>query len=138
MAVDDLRQSPMMAHLLDGLEAGKDIGHYGRLTVAMVGQWFVDRDALVRLLQQGRGIDAHEAQALVEQVRTHKYNPPSRAQILAWQALQDFPLCPTPNDPEACNLYHDLRFPETVYADIEAYRQQHGAETPAAAAIRPS
>ena len=27
----DLRDSPMMAHLLDALEAGTDVGHYGRL-----------------------------------------------------------------------------------------------------------
>ena len=32
----DLRDSPMMAHLMDALEAGTDIGHYGRLTFAMV------------------------------------------------------------------------------------------------------
>ena len=47
-----------------------------------------------------------------------------RAQILEWQQHQDFPLCPTPDDPDACNVYRDLRFPEAVYADIEAYREQ--------------
>src|SRR3712207_8804213 len=36
MAVDDLRRSPMMSHLLDALDRGEDIGHYGRLTFAMV------------------------------------------------------------------------------------------------------
>jgi hypothetical protein len=34
---DNLRDSPMMAHLLDALEAGQDVGHYGRLTFVMVG-----------------------------------------------------------------------------------------------------
>lgn len=29
MAVEDLRKDEMMAHLLDSLDEGKDIGHYG-------------------------------------------------------------------------------------------------------------
>ena len=35
MPVDQLRSNDMMAHLLDALEHGKDIGHYGRLVFAM-------------------------------------------------------------------------------------------------------
>lgn len=124
MALADLRESPVMAYLLDALADGKDIGHYGRLTVAIVSSYFLDPDDLTRLLRQGRGIDEGEAKALVQQVAEHHYNPPSREQILEWQQLQDFPLCPTPNDPTACNLYRDLRFPEAVYEDIEAYREQ--------------
>jgi hypothetical protein len=124
MARDDLRQSSLMAHLLDALTDGKDIGHYGRLTVAIVGQYFLDRAELVDLLLQGRGIAEGEAKALVQQVAEHHYNPPSRAQILEWQQHQDFPLCPTSDDPDACNVYRDLRFPEAVYEDIEAYQEQ--------------
>ena len=33
MAVKDLRNNEMAAHLLDSLDAGKDIGHYGRLVL---------------------------------------------------------------------------------------------------------
>jgi hypothetical protein len=33
MPVRDLRQSPMMAHMLDALDNGEDIGHYGRLVL---------------------------------------------------------------------------------------------------------
>jgi hypothetical protein len=29
--LEELRRSPMMTLLLDDLEAGRDIGHYGRL-----------------------------------------------------------------------------------------------------------
>ena len=36
MAVEDLRKNGMMAHLLDSLDKGKDIGHYGRLVFTMV------------------------------------------------------------------------------------------------------
>ena len=124
MSLQELRRSPLMAHLLDALADGKDIGHFGRLTVAMVGHYFVSRDELVRVLLAGQGIDEREAKALVKQVEDHRYNPPSRAQILEWQRHQEFPLCPTPDDPDACNLYRDLRFPEAVYEDIEEYHEQ--------------
>lgn len=124
MTREALRQSPMMAHLLDALADSKDIGHYGRLTVAIVGSYFLDRDDLTDILLHGPGIDQAEAKALVQQVAEHHYNPPARAQVLEWQRHQDFPLCPTPDDPDACNVYRDLRFPEEVYADIEAYRDQ--------------
>ena len=35
MAVEELGKSDIMAHLLDALDADKDIGHYGRLVFAM-------------------------------------------------------------------------------------------------------
>ena len=47
---DNLRDSPMMAHLLDALEKGTDVGHYGRLTFAMVARHFLDEEELVGLL----------------------------------------------------------------------------------------
>ena len=46
----DLRDSPMMAHLMDALEEGTDIGHYGRLVFAMVARHFLDEEEMVRLL----------------------------------------------------------------------------------------
>ncbi|CAM4015536.1 hypothetical protein G4177_05800 [Corallococcus sp. ZKHCc1 1396] len=42
MAIDDLRANGMMSHLLTSLEAGEDIGHYGRLLFAMVARHFQD------------------------------------------------------------------------------------------------
>jgi hypothetical protein len=109
MSVETLRASPMMAHLLDALEAGQDIGHYGRLVFAMVARHFMDED---------------EARALVHQVQGRDYNPPRRERVLEWQKLQDFPICPNPDDPDGCNVYKDLRFPETVYEDISDYHEQ--------------
>ena len=44
MTVEDLRQSPMMGHMLDALDNGEDIGHYGRLVFAMIGRHFVSSD----------------------------------------------------------------------------------------------
>ena len=124
MAVDDLRKSPMMAHLLDALQGGQDIGHYGRLTFAMVARHFVDKDELVELLQRGGGIDESQAKALVQQVEERDYNPPRRERILEWQAQQDFPICPDADDPNACNVYQELDLPEQVFAQIQNFREQ--------------
>jgi hypothetical protein len=133
MPLDDLRQSPMMTHLLDALERGEDIGHYGRLTFAMVAHHFVDRDDLVEWLTKGGGCDEREAKALVQQMEERDYNPPSRQRILEWQAQQDFPICPTPDDPGSCNPYRELTIPEEVRENIEAFReQQFDAEEAAA------
>ena len=124
MAVDDLRRSPMMAHLLDALDQGQDIGHYGRLTFAMIARHFVDRDELVELLAKDGDTDEGKAKSLVQQVEDRDYNPPSRRRILEWQAQQDFPICPTPDDPDTCNPYRELDIPREVLEDIEEYREQ--------------
>ena len=124
MAVDDLRRSPTMSHLLDALERGEDIGHYGRLTFAMVAHHFVDKEELLRLLMKGDGIEEGDAKALVQQVEERDYNPPKRERLLEWQAKQEFPICPNPGDPDACNLYQELELPEKVFAQIQEYREQ--------------
>ena len=124
MPVDDLRRSPMMSHLLDALEQGQDIGHYGRLTFAMVAHHFLDQDELLEWLAKDGDTDERKARALVQQVEERGYNPPRRERILEWQAQQDFPICPTPDDPDACNVYKELDMPEAVLQNIEEYREQ--------------
>ena len=42
-AVAALQAEPMMAHLMDSLDSGRDIGHYGRLVFAMVAHHFLPR-----------------------------------------------------------------------------------------------
>ncbi|WP_416671887.1 hypothetical protein [Egbenema bharatensis] len=121
MQVDELRKSEMMAHLLDALEEGKDIGHYGRLTFAMVAHHFLDEDELISWLQKDPDLSEAEAKALVLQVQGKDYNPPKRDRILDWQEQQDFPICPTPDDPDTCNVYRDLQFPDQVYEHISEY-----------------
>ena len=122
----DLRDSPMMAHLLDALEAGTDIGHYGRLTFAMIARHFLDEDELIRLLGSQPGCDEDDARSLVLQVQGRDYNPPKRERILEWQAQQDFPICPTPDDPGSCNVYRELRFPDSVYESIGEFWEERG------------
>lgn len=124
MPVKDLRRSPMMAHLMDALEKGEDIGHYGRLTFAMVAHHFVEPDELVRLLEQDKTMDTTQAKSLVQQMESRGYSPPRRERILEWQAQQDFPICPNSDDPDACNPYAELEMPETVIEHIEEYREQ--------------
>ncbi len=122
---DNLRDSPMMAHLLDALEAGTDIGHYGRLTFAMIARHFLDEDEFVRLLSNQPDFSETEARALLRQVEGRDYNPPKRERILEWQAQQDFPICPTPDDATTCNVYRELRFPDNIYENInEFYLEQ--------------
>jgi hypothetical protein len=124
MGFEALRKNGMMAHLLDSLEAGKNIGHYGRLVFAMVARHFVDDDALVAKLRQDPDFSEDDARALVEQVKGRDYNPPRREKVLQFQAQQEFPICPNAEDPDACNVYKDLQFPESVYSHISEYREQ--------------
>jgi hypothetical protein len=123
-AVEALRKSDVMAHLLDALDEGKDIGHYGRLVFAMVGRHFLDEDQLIGYLANDRDFSAEDARSLVHQVASRDYNPPRRERILEWQRQQEFPIIPNPDDPDAGNLYRDLTFPEGVYEDISEYHEQ--------------
>ncbi len=130
MPVEDLKQSQMMNHMLEALEKGEDIGHYGRLTFAMIARYFVDNEELVWLLAQDADTDENEARALVQQVEERGYNPPRREKILEWQRHQDFPICPNPDDPDACNVYNELAFPDEVFEDIQEYRAERQSADP--------
>ena len=124
MPVEDLRQSPMMAHMLDALDNGEDIGHYGRLVFAMIGRHFVSNDELVELLTRDHDADEQEIRAMVQQVQDKGYSPPRREKILEFQNQQDFEICPNPDDPDACNVYNELQFPDDVYESIQEYQEK--------------
>ena len=124
MPVEDLRQSPMMGHMLDALDNGEDIGHYGRLVFAMIGRHFVSNDELVELLTKDQDADEQELRALVQQVEDKGYSPPRREKILEFQDQQDFAICPNPDDPDACNPYAELQFPDEVYESIQEYQEK--------------
>ena len=128
-AIEALRKSDMMAHLLDALDQGQDIGHYGRLVFAMVARHFMDEEELVTYLQKDRDFSEEQARALYLQVQGRDYNPPRRDKVLQWQKEQEFPICPNPEDPDACNVYRDLQFPDSVYEDIAEYREQKAEAT---------
>ncbi len=127
MTVEELKKSDMMGHLLNALDAGKDIGHYGRLVFAMVARHFLSEDELISYLQKDRDFSEAQARALYQQVQGRDYNPPKRERVLEWQQQQEFPICPHPDDPDACNVYKDLQFPEHVYEHISSYHEQKAA-----------
>jgi hypothetical protein len=119
-----LRDSEMMAHLLDNLEQGNDVGHYGRLVFTMVAHHFMDDDEIVKLLAKQPDQSEEDARGLVAQVKARDYNPPKRDKILAWQREQDFPIIPNPEDPDSGNLYRELKFPDHVYDSIGEYYEE--------------
>jgi len=124
---ENLGDSPMMAHLLKALEKGQDIGDYGRLTFTIIARHFLDEDRLVSLLAGQPGIDESQARAQLLQVSQRNYSPPKRERILEWQAHQDFPICPTPDDPNACNVYRELHFPQEIYDRNEEFWEEKAA-----------
>src|SRR6478672_295626 len=123
MSMRDLRKNDMMAHLLDALENGKDIGHYGRLVFAMVARHFLHDSELKKCLMKDPAMDEAKATALIEQVCSRDYNPPRREKIMEWQSQQEFPICPS-HDPDACNVYRNLKFPDGIYDNIQEYHEQ--------------
>lgn len=128
MAVEELKQNQMMTHLLDALDQEQSIGHYGRLVFAMISRHFISEQELIQYLQQDPDCSEGEAKALVKQVEGKDYNPPKRDRILEWQQQQDFPICPNPDDPDSCNVYRDLKFPDHVYEHITNYYEQKAGE----------
>jgi hypothetical protein len=114
----------MMAHLMDALDSGSDIGHYGRLVFTIVARYFVPKDELIRWLMKNPEFSEQEAVSLMHQVQSHDYSPPTRRRVLEWQQHQEFPICPNPGDPDSCNVYRDLVFPDEVYERIEDYHYQ--------------
>jgi hypothetical protein len=119
-----LRKDSMMAHLLDSLEAGKDIGHYGRLVFAMVARHFLPEDEVVGWLTRDKDFSEEQAEVMMRQVESRDYNPPKRERIVEWQAQQEFPILPNPEDPDCGNLYRNLKFPEAVYEHIGHYQEE--------------
>lgn len=114
----------MMARLLDALEAGTDIGHYGRLTFVIVARRFMDNADILDLLKRQPGHGERDMAALVQQVSDHDYSPPSRERIIEWQARQDYQLLSDADDPAEGNLYRELSFPDEVYEHIEEFYEE--------------
>jgi hypothetical protein len=122
--IQGLRNDAMMAHLLDSLEAGKDIGHYGRLVFAMVAARFLPEQEVIDWLAKDPDCPREKASAMLRQVEGRDYNPPRRERILQWQAEQDFPIVPDPADPDCGNVYKSLKFTHQVYDHIENYQME--------------
>jgi hypothetical protein len=118
-----LRNDAMMSHLMDALNEGSDIGHYGRLVFAMVASKFLPEDEVVAWLRKDNDFSEQQATAMIKQVESRDYNPPRRERILEWQSEQEFPIIPNTHDPDCGNVYKSLKFPKAVYSDIENYQE---------------
>jgi hypothetical protein len=121
MAIEELRQDPMMAHLISSLEKGRDIGHYGRLVFVTVARHFLSENDLLKYLTKDRDVDEQIARSLLAQVAARDYNPPKRERVLDWMSRQKFPICPDAADPDRCNVYKTLDFPKEIYDKIQSY-----------------
>lgn len=121
MALEELRQSGMMSHLLDALDRGEDIGHYGRLVFVMVARYFLPEEEVISHLMKDPDCDEQKARSIVAQVEARGYNPPKRERVLDWMKQQDFPICQDTTDRSACNVYKNLEFPPEVYEKISSF-----------------
>jgi hypothetical protein len=122
--VEALREDSMMAHLLDALDEGQDIGHYGRLTFAMIARHFLTDDEVLEQLTKDPDFSEEEARQMLVQVEGRDYSPPRRERILEWQAEQEFPIIPNGHDPDCGNVYKSLRFPKETYSHIGHYQEE--------------
>ncbi len=66
-------------------------------------------------MTQYQDADERDVRATVQQVEENGYSPSRRDRILEWQSTQDFQVCPDPEDPDACNVYNELQFPDEVF-----------------------
>ncbi len=121
MGLAELRENSVMARLLDAMDRGEDVGHYGRLTFVMVARHFLSEEELLQQLTKDPDCDEEKAQLLVRQVEAHDYNPPKPDRILQWMKQQDFAICDTSEGTGNCNVYKSLKFPAEVYQKIAAY-----------------
>lgn len=119
---EELRKDPMMANLLDSLNAGTDVGHYGRLVFAMVARHFMPHEEVLGYLTKDPDFSEEQATAMLRQVEGRDYNPPRRDRLMEWQREQEFQFM-DPSDPDSGNLYRNLKFPQEIYEHIGNYQE---------------
>ena len=122
-----LREDRMMVHLLEALDRGEDIGHYGRLVFAMIARHFLSDDEVLAELTKDRDFSDEDARQMLVQVEGRDYSPPRRERILEWQSEQQFPIIPDAHDPDCGNVYKSLRFPKQTYSHIGHYQEEKAA-----------
>ena len=80
--IEALREDKMMAHLLDSLGRGEDIGHYGRLTFAMIARHFLSDDEVLAEMTKDETCSDEDARQMLVQVEGRDYSPPRRERIM--------------------------------------------------------
>ncbi len=125
---EELRKDSMMAHLLDSLSDGTDVGHYGRLVFAMVARHFMAHDEVLAWLTRDSDFSEEQAGQMLHQVEGRDYSPPRRERLMEWQREQEFQFMDV-NDPDSGNLYRNLKFPNEIYEHIGHYQEAKSRET---------
>ncbi len=87
-----------------------------------------ERSGRFRIIAKDPEFSREDAKRLLAQVSAKDYNPPHRNRMLAWMEQQDFPICPAPEDPQQCNVYRGLKFPNSVYEKISEFYEQKEAQ----------
>ena len=95
MSLKELQHNRMMAHLIDALDAGRSIGHYGRLVFTIVAYHFLHEGQVITLLAEDPECSEEEARELYEQMRVNQYSPPTPEMIHEWQERRDYGLMAT-------------------------------------------
>jgi hypothetical protein len=90
----------------------------------MVARHFLPAEEVLDWLMRDPDFSEEKARTMLAQVEQRDYNPPKRERILEWQAQQEFPILPDPDDPDCGNLYRNLKFPDAIYHHIEEYQEQ--------------
>jgi hypothetical protein len=111
--LEDVRKNSMMARLLDALERGEDVGHYGRLVFLMVARHFASADELADLLSRDQSCGAGDARRLIAQVEEAGYSPPKREKILDFQGRQTYPILENPTTRTPATSTKICSFPTT-------------------------
>lgn len=61
----NLFDSPMMARIIEAIDKGEDVGHYGRLVFVMVARFFLTDEEMLTLLRKRPDFDAREARIMI-------------------------------------------------------------------------
>lgn len=96
----------------------------GRLVFAMVARHFMPHHEVLAWMTKDKDFDEEQARLMLRQVEGRDYNPPKRARIVEWQAQQEFPILPNPDDPDCGNVYRNLKFTEEIYSHIGQYQEK--------------
>ena len=123
--VAELRKDSMMAHLLDSLEAGKDIGHYGRLVFAMVARHFMSHQDVLAWLSRDPDLEEADAVNMLRQVEGRDYNPPKRDRLLEWQIATEVSNSPPSRRP---GLRQSLPKPKISRHHLQPHQSLPGAK----------
>ena len=123
-SLDDLKRNPMMRRIIQTMESGQDVGHYGRFIFTVVASYFIGEKEITDLLKRQPEIeDSEEALGFYLQVASARYVMPTSARIRAWDKSEEqknFPLI-IQGDRNSGNLYREIPLPQQALVSVRSY-----------------